>query len=211
MGKDLAHLLGKREIFWDLQKIAGENRRILEHGAFFDWMCTNYIAAVTMGVRSFTDQSKNVHSLWRLLYEALENPRVLSRRAHQALYPRTLALPYFDMANLTFDNVVGRGREALSQNQIRGDMRALEDSSSQVRRFANKRIAHRTAPGELRRLPRFDELDDAMDTIDRLFCKYYLLLTALGKQSAFATRQYDWMEALHEAWVPPGSKFRPEA
>ena len=58
---------------------------------------------------------------------------------------------------------------------------------------------------------RFDELDDAMDTIDRLFCKYYLLLTALGKQSAFATRQYDWMEALHEAWVPPGSKFRPEA
>ena len=36
MGKDLTHLLGKREIFWDLQKIAGENRRILEHGAFFD-------------------------------------------------------------------------------------------------------------------------------------------------------------------------------
>ena len=45
MGKDLAHLLGKREIFWDLQKIARENRRILEHRAFFDWMCTNYIAA----------------------------------------------------------------------------------------------------------------------------------------------------------------------
>ena len=89
MNADLAHLLGKREIFWDLQKIARENRRILEHGAFFDWMCTNYIAAVTMGVRSFTDQSTNVHSLWRLLYEALENPGVLSRRAHQALYRRT--------------------------------------------------------------------------------------------------------------------------
>ena len=120
MGKDLAHLLGKREIFWDLQKIARENRRILEHRAFFDWMCTNYIAAVTMGVRSFTDQSKNVHSLWRLLYEALENPRVLSRRAHQALYRRTLALPDFDMANLTFDNEVGRGKKHCRRTKSEG-------------------------------------------------------------------------------------------
>ena len=90
-------------------------------------------------------------------------------------------MPDFDMANLTFDNVVGRGQEALSQNQIRADMRALEDSSSQVRRFANKRIAHRTAPGELRRLPRFDELDDAMDTIDRLFWQVLPVADCIGK------------------------------
>ena len=210
MNADLAHLLGKREIFWDLQKIAKENRRILDHGAFFDWMCTNYIAAVTIGVRSFTDQSKNVHSLWKLLYEALETPGVFSRRAHQALYRHMAALPGFAPANRTFDSIAGPGRKVLSQNQIRGDIRALEDSTARVRRFVNKRIAHRTSPGQLRRLPRFNQLDDAMETIDRIFCRYYLLLTARGLQSAFATRQYDWMEALHEAWVPPGSKFRPE-
>ena len=102
MKSGLAHLLGKREIFRDLQKIARENRRILEHGAFFDWMCTNYTVAVTIGVRSFTDQSRKVDSLWRLLYEALENPGVFSRRAHQALYRSTSALPGFDRAKPNF-------------------------------------------------------------------------------------------------------------
>ena len=211
MNADLAHLLGKREIFWDLQKIAKENRQILDHGAFFDWMCTNYIAAVTIGVRSFTDQSRDVHSLWKLLYEALEHPGVFSRRAHQALYRSTPAMPDFDPANRTFDNVAGPGRKALPQSRIRKDMRELEDSTERVRRFANKRIAHRTAAGQLRRPPRFDELDNAMDTLDKIFCRYYLLLTAGGMQSASATRQYDWTEALHEAWVPVGSQFRPKA
>jgi hypothetical protein len=80
-----------------------------------------------------------------------------------------------------------------------------------VRRFVNKRVAHRAAERELRRLPRFNELDAAMDTIDRIFCKYNLLLTAEGMTTAFATRQYNWMEVLYEPWILPGSKFSPDA
>lgn len=211
MRDDLSHLLGKREIFWELQEIARENQRILKHGSFFDWMCTNYIAAVAMAVRGFSDQANDVRSLWRLLYEILENPGVISRRSHRTLYRGTPNSPDFDMANLTFDNVAGKGRSVLTQRDIKRDLRDLEDSSSRVRKFANKRIAHRTAAGDLRRPPNLNELDNSMDTIDRIFCKYNLLLTASGMSSTFATRQYDWMEVLHEAWVPPGSKFRPEA
>lgn len=210
MSADLSHLLGKREIFWELQEIAKENQRILKHGSFFDWMCTNYIAAVTMGVRGFRDQSNDVRSLWRLLYEILENPGVITRRSHRALYRGTPNSPDFDMANLTFDNVAGKGRNVLTQRDIKKDLRDLEDSNDRVRKFANKRIAHRTTPGQLRRPPKFNELDESMNSIDQIFCKYNLLLTASGMSSAFATRQYDWMEVLHEAWIQPGSKFRPE-
>lgn len=211
MSTDLSHLLGKREIFWELQEIAKENQRILEHGSFFNWMCTNYIAAVTMGVRGFRDQSNNVRSLWRLLYEILENPGVINRRSHRALYRGTPNGPDFDMANSTFDSVAGKGRNVLAQRDVRTDLRDLEDTSDRVRKFANKRIAHRTTAGQLRRPPNFNELDQSMDTIDRIFCKYNLLLTASGMSSAFATRQYDWMEVLHEPWIQPGDKFWPEA
>jgi hypothetical protein len=210
MNSDLAHLLGRREIFWELQEVAKENRRILEHGAFFDWMCTNYVAAAVIGIRSFTDQSNNVHSLWRMLYEILANPGVINRRAHCALYRGSPVLRELDMANRTFGNVVGKGIDILSLADIRRDMNTLEDSSERVRKFANKRVAHRTPQGQLRRLPKFNELDAAMDTIDRLFCKYNLLLTASGMSSAFATRQYNWMEVLYEPWILPGSKFRSE-
>ena len=211
MNSDLAHLLGRREIFWELQEVTKENPRILEHGAFFDWMCTNYVAAAAIGIRSFTDQRNDVHSLGRMLYEILANPGVIDRRAHCALYRGSAVLRQFDMANRTFDNVVGKGRKVLRQSDVRRDMRMLEDSSERVRKFANKRVAHRAPRGQLRRLPRFNELDQAMDTIDRLFCKYNLLLTASGMSSAFATRQYNWMEALYEPWIKLGSKFRPEA
>ena len=211
MSADLSHLLGKREIFWELQEVAKENRRILDHGAFFDWMCTNYVAAVAIGIRSFTDQTRDVHSLWTILYETLEHPGVINRRAHCALYRGTPNSQEFDMANRTFNNVVGKGCNVLRQDDVRRDLRSLEDSSERVRKFVNKRIAHRAPEGQLRRLPKFNEVDEAMDAIDRLFCKYNLLLTASGMSSAFATRQYNWMEVLHEAWVQPGSKFRPEA
>ena len=209
MSADLSHLLGKREIFWELQEIANENPDIIKEDTFFYWMCNNYIAAVTLDVRGYVDQSNDVHSLWRLLYEILEHPKVINRRCHRTLYHGTPKNPYFDMADSTFNNVAGMHRESLTQSSIRKDLRELEDCSERVRKFANKRIAHRTSAGEIRRHPNFNEFDKAINTIDRIFCKYNLLLTAQEMSSTFATRQYDWMETLHEAWVKPGSKFRP--
>ena len=69
-----------------------------------------------------------------------------------------------------------------------------------IRRFVNKRVAHITAKGQLR-LPNFNELDAALDTIDRILCKYNLLLRAQGMTSAKATRQYDWTEVLTFPWI----------
>lgn len=208
MKNDLSILLGKREIFWELQEVAQENQRILRHGSFFNWMCTNYIAAVSMEVRRFQDSSRDVRSLWRLLYEIYENPGVVNRRSNRCLYRGVTIDPSFDIANLSFNNVVGKNKDVLPQRDVLKDLRNIESSSDRIRKFVNKRIAHRTPLGELRRLPIFNELDHSMDTIDRIFCKYNLLLTAEGTESMSATRQYDWMEVLHEAWVMPGSKFR---
>lgn len=209
MQNDLTHLLGKRELFWGLQDVAKENPNILKHGAFFDWMCQNYIAAAAIGIRTFTDQSCDVHSLWRMLYEMLEHPGVLSRRSHVSLYRGVPVQRDFDLANLSFDNIAGKGNKAVKQSDIKKDLSELEDSSERVRKFTNKRVVHRTPQGQIRRLPKFNELDKAMDTIDRIFCKYNLILTASGMSSAFATRQYNWMEVLYEPWILPNSKLRP--
>jgi hypothetical protein len=207
MFRDLGDMLGRREIFWELQEIAKENPRVLSPGAFFDWMCRNYFIAITVGVRSFTDRSRNVHSLWRMLYEILEHPRVINRRAHISLYRGT---PIdLDLGNRTFNSVVGRGGQYLSQQMVRSDLRQLEDASERVRRFVNKRVAHRAPAGEIKRLPKLEELDKALDTLDRIFCKYNRLLTASGMSSVHATRQYNWKEVLSEPWIPVGSKFRP--
>ncbi|MBL8514624.1 MAG: hypothetical protein JNJ55_11595 [Betaproteobacteria bacterium] len=209
MSHDITDLLGKREMFWQLQEIAKDNKQILESGSFFDWMCRNYVVAQTVGLRSFMDQSKDSHSLWRMLFEILENPGVINRAVHVRMYRG--APMGEELGHRSFDAVAGKNVKQLSQNAVRADLRRLEDASERVRRFVNKRIAHRTSPGEIRRMPKFEEVDAALDVLDKIFCKYNLLLRAQGMSTCHAIRQYDWREVLWEPWVPKGSKFRPEA
>ena len=208
MRNDMSNALGKREIFWELQEVAKENQRILSPGAFFDWMCENYIATISIGVRSFTDQSKNSRSLWRMLYEILENPGVLDRESHARMY---FSNPFgISFGRQCFNDVVGKDVQLLPQQVIRSDLRRLEDTSERVRRFVNKRIAHRTKRGELRRPPKFNELDAAIDNLDKTLCKYNFLLTGQSGESFHATRQYNWQEVLWEPWIPKGSKLHPD-
>lgn len=209
MKRDLQDMLGRREIFWDLQQIAKENPRILDPGSFFDWMCRSHLVAISIAVRSYVDFDRRSHSLARLLYELLENPGVISREWHVRMYRDTPIGE--ELGHMSFNATVGKGRTRLPQSAIRGDLRKIEDASERVRRFVNKRVAHRTNPGAIRRLPRLNELDGALDTIDRIFCKYNLLLTAEGSSSAHATRQYDWRTVLWNPWIPEGTKLRGDA
>jgi hypothetical protein len=203
LNQDLADLLGRREIFWGLQDVAKENPHVLQHGALFDWMCTNYVMAATMAVRRLVDLRGDVQSLGRLLYEILQNPGVINRHANRSLYRGSGRLLHLNLADMTFDNLVGVGLSALPQSHVERDLRAIETAAQKVVKFTHKRVAHRAAPGELRRNPTFIELDGAMDVLDKTFCKYNCLLTASGMSSTFATRQYSWKEALTQPWIKP--------
>ena len=203
---DMTDILGKREIFWELQEIAKENPGILTPGEFFDWMCRNYMDAVTVGARRFTDQDKRSHSLWRMLYEILENPGVINRSAHIALYkgkPKPM-----NSSNLTFNTLVGKNKDVLSQKQIRSDLQTLEVADERIRRYVNKRVAHITNCGAIRRNPTFNEVDKALDTYDKILCKYNTILTAQDIQSAFdAAMSSYWIDVLLEPWIGPQSKL----
>jgi hypothetical protein len=197
MLNEMTDLLASREIFWELQEIAKRNPKVFEPGAFFHWLSTNYIIAMTIGARKFVDQSRDSHSLWRLLYEILEHPGAINRRSHTTLYRNTW--PGF--GNASFSEIAGTKRRQLSQQRVRSDLRAIENASVRIRRFVNKRVAHLTAQGQIRRAPSFNDLDSAIDTIDRILCKYNRLLRAEGASSAKATRQYDWTEVLTIPWI----------
>ena len=209
MQDDLYDLFGRKEIFWGLQEVAKDNPKLLEVDSFFDWMCRNYITAQAVGIRRFLDQDRKSHSLWHLLYELLENPKSITRAVHVRMYRKTSMGEA--LGHMTFDNVVGKGRACLGPAAIRTDIRSLEDASDHIRRFVNKRIAHFTKKGDLRKLPRLNDLDNALEVVDKLFHKYDLLLTGRGGDTSHATRQYDWRETLWEPWIPKGSRLRPDA
>lgn len=195
---DLVDLFARREIFWDLQEIAKKNTKILSPGAFFDWMCNNYMDSAPIGLRRLTDQDKRSISLWRMLYEILENPGVINRETYKSLY----SLEMQSLGDTGFDHVIGKGRKKLSKTQVRSDLRAIEEAEERIRRLVNKKIAHTHLNRHaIKKLPTLNELDQALNTLDKILCKYYLLLTACEMGSVSAERQYDWKEVLCFPWV----------
>lgn len=199
-------MLGRTELFWDLQEVAKENPDVLHPGTFFDWMCRSHITALAVGIRSFIDFDKRSRSLARLLYELIEHPRAITRDWHVRMYRGTPIGE--ELGHMSFNAVVGKRKDHVSVRMIRSDLRRIEQASERVRRFVNKRVAHRASPGAIRRLPRLNELDSALTVLDEVFCKYNLLLTAEGSSTLKATRQYDWREVLWNPWVPAGGKLR---
>lgn len=162
--------------------------------------------ALSVGVRKHVDFDKRSRSLARMLYEMLEHPKVISREWHVRMY-RNMPIGE-ELGHMSFNSCVGKGKAFLPQSAIRADLRRIEDASERIRRFVNKRVAHLASRGAIRRLPRLNELNGALNTLDEVFCKYNLLLTAEGSSSVRATRQYDWREVLWNAWIPKGSKPR---
>lgn len=200
---DLGRELLNQETFVELREVVTRNPAIHSPGDIHHWMITNHIAASSLGVRRFADMDRRSISLGRLLFELLEYPGVLTREWHRTLY-RTA--PF--MADRTFDNIAGRRRTHLGPRVVRRDLRRLEQAVDRVRRFANKRIAHATQDGAIRRPPTFADLERALSVLDELVKRYRTLLTADGYVTFKPTRQYYWRKVFFQPWIPPGSPLR---
>jgi hypothetical protein len=51
-------------------------------------------------------------------------------------------------------------------------------------------------------VPTYNELDAAIDLVDRLYVKYHLLFHAANMDTTLPTRQYDWQAVFRVPWIP---------
>lgn len=110
---DLGDLLLKKQLFLELAEMIDAAPHARDPGAFLNWLVDNYVTAIAVGVRRATDTDHRSHSLGRFLYEAIQNPQVLTRAAHQRLYRR---LPW--AADKTFDKIAGTGYKFLTARTV---------------------------------------------------------------------------------------------
>jgi len=198
MSREIRDLLIKKQLFWELQKIAKENEEILSPGLFFDWMCKNYMVAASVTARRFVDHSSDSESLWIMLDQILKNSGIINRDSHNALYGGHNK----SISDIDFDRLVGNGVDVLSQEQIQSDMDLIDHADSKakkIRKFVNKKIAHFTSPKEYKKLPTLNNLDRAIEDIFQLVGKYSLLLCgSLVEQPPLGN---DWRAALYKPWI----------
>lgn len=184
------------ENFETLRGIARANPAVHHPADFYNWITGSYASAATMAIRRCDDVSWDSQSLGRMLYEMLEHPDVMTRRAHLALYTSSS-----NFGHWTFDSIAGVGRQALGPRVIRRDLRRVERACSRIRRYANKRVAHRAGRGAIRRAPEFVDIKKALCELEDVAKTYHTLFTAKSLADLKPVRTYDWRVVFTRAWL----------
>jgi hypothetical protein len=197
LATDVGHQQLDNEMFRELRAIVEANPKIQNPADVHVWIVKNYVTTASLSVRRIADKRTDSHSLWTLLYELLLYPRVITRARHRALYRIDK-----NVADRAFDELAGQNPEFLSSRMIRADLQMLEDRTARLYRYTNRRLAHLTRPGAVRRIPTFEDLRTTLDVLEHLVTKYHVLLTAEGFVRLKPQRQHNWKTVLFEPWVP---------
>jgi hypothetical protein len=197
--EDAQNLLIGRYIYREVQAIVRDNPAIQEDSSFYDWMAYTYAGWAVVGVRRLVDKGPDSVSLANLLKAVAANPQALSREHFVALYKDSnLPLSYGEQV---FDKHVGPGASHVSGVAVATDLDELEQAATSIRRYVNKRVAHRDR-ADFSEIPTFDDLDKALDLVEALVKKYWFLFRAETLTTVVPVWQYDWKVIFRVPWMP---------
>jgi hypothetical protein len=198
IAKDAASLLLNRYIFRQMQEVVRRNRNL--HGIFNRWMQVNYMTSASSGIRRHVlPQKKDGDvSLVRLLDEMIQAPQEYSREDFLSYYR---PLGWTAEMDRKFHEFARRGGDHLSRRILGADRAEFVRKAVKIQDFATSRIAHLL----LKPTPRatYNELDDALDCLERLTEKYLLMFGNRGRllQGELRKLNPDWGKVFLQPWA----------
>jgi hypothetical protein len=205
---EMVDLMWQREQIQRIGKMIEENPQLKASPKPFLWDVRRwYMYFAAMAVRRQTDPNRNRASLTRLLGEIKERPDCITRQLmidqFRAVYK---ANTDSDFESHLIDANWSRWSAAdgsLNAARVQADLDTLVSVSKELMIFASSLIAHTSlgAIGKETKLT-FNDMDAAIDLLERLAIDYRSLLTGRGSVTLLPTEQFDWYEQFRFAWRP---------
>ncbi|MFZ1082362.1 MAG: hypothetical protein WAO19_10610 [Candidatus Kryptoniota bacterium] len=194
--EDVRGLLISRFIFKEVQKIIAANPSIQIESSFYEWIGYVYATHAVIGVRRQVDKDTRSVSLVQVLEVIEKNNAFFTVKRFQRLYPKSLKR---NVAPRVFKRFSGARLAHLNPVFVSKDIRTLRKSIERIAHFTNKRVAHLDRSA-FRAVPTFDDLDYALDQLEKVVKNYMLLL--FGEDSDLVPIwQYDWQKIFHYPWI----------
>ena len=204
---ELAFVFANRRKFLEVQEMFQKNERLSQIGSQpYQWIIGHWGRDTVMAVRRELDNDRNTISFGALLDEMADRNNLVTRKR----FLGKLAEPgaedlLLNSNNELFDEwgVVSRTSEPLedylNSDGIRADRRSLNKAATPVLDYGNQLIAHRTPVG---RLPlTIKQIHDALDAIEPVFKKYFVILTGSALLQIEPTNVGDdWKETFKFPW-----------
>jgi len=211
----LAH---NRQMFRRIAEMFNENKRLRKvGGGIWDWLSRNYVAAAAMSLRRELDKRAGAKNLRHLLHDIEGRPTVLSRERYEAMWPlngadskaREFQAMQRDRSFNRFQLVKNPRDSALDHidpNMVKADLNNLSAETEKVRAYIEKAVAHRMESPVAS--VTFDEFDAAVDAVQKMIKKYYLLLTQTSVARFEPVPQCDIDAPFRFPWLPAKRRGR---
>jgi len=187
-----------RLVFRTILEMYQNNAQLQQDGGFvYDWIAGVYGRDQVMAVRRELDRDSEVVNLVQLMYQIVRRPEAISRTRYLAHFPPDTVISAREQ-NEQFDRLCGTG-PFIDVAVVRADRNKLEKKCRAVIRYANKLVAHRTTA----QVPlTFKQIHEAMDAIEEVLKKYYVILTGGALVGAEPAIQFAWRKAFRIPWDP---------
>jgi len=190
---DVKSALGDRVVFRGFSDVVRETQQwIAEHSGarFCEFVARSYVASVALAVRRHPRHHTDAVTLRGLLDQVQRCTSQLTLDFYIERFPGN-GEDHF-LATSTF-KCVSRNGSAASDEIIKQDMDELERHTERVEAFVDTQLAHLDRRA-LATQATFNDLDAALDALDRVACKYLTLLTGGYRDTLEGTIQEPWMD-----------------
>ena len=193
---EVLNLRSDQYIFWEVQHIIGANPSINVYNEFYSWMNLAYAASMSAAIRRRVDKRKDTISFVGFLRRLARQASVVTRARYKSLSITALK----DYMDGDFDQLAGVGRDTMNPTEIQRDIDDLIAKANVVKRYTDSTIAHHAkVPPPV--IPKFTDLDEAIELLEKLLKKYFLLFRATGPSSALPQITYDWKAIFRVPWI----------
>jgi hypothetical protein len=193
---DVSDLMWDRKMYGEFCEIIKNNTAIDKENAFYDFVKSGYISHLVLGIGRQTDEGKKTLSLRHLLERINSNPEKVTKKWFAAQY-KTLGEGW---GEADFEKKFGT-LDFVDPTIVQADIESLVSCTEEIRKYRDKRIAHRDK-GKIVFDLSFKALDKAIETIEALGIKYYLLLHQAGIDGLLPTdTRDDYREIFYEPWM----------
>ena len=197
-------MMENHSIFQEIVGFSKNNSKINVGNSFWDFLKESYVALMVSAVCRQVDSDSRSSSLINFLN------KILQADVTVLITKKWYADQYHREDDIMPGFMEGVGRDHFEENFgkedfidptiIRKDLDRLIQNTKKIKKFRNKRIAHRDKNNNLKFDINFNDLDQAIETVRELASKYSSLLKQ-GGNDLVPIDQTDWQEIFTVPWI----------
>ncbi|WP_353268361.1 hypothetical protein [Gemmatimonas sp.] len=197
--QQIRSLLWSRQIYNETFDIIRANPLLPNQNSLYGAMQMWYSASALSGIRRQLKSGDQSISLAGLLEDIRDNPALLSRARWLKLHE---GFPLPGHADQVFRQYAGDG-DFINPAIVETDLLSLKEISTKCEAYSDKRVAHHDK-GTESEVPTYEELDATLASLDALFRKYFVLVTAKNALTDTSIA-YNWKQVFRHPWIPPAT------